>query len=130
MHPGGWTVGAGLSQEDKGQEHVVACFTRQLSKAERNYATIEREALAVITAVKEFYPYLYGHTFRLITDHNALTTLTKLKDVGGRLARWIIYLQQFNCKFEYNPGPVIQTQLCFPGSQGMTQPRLTESWKY
>lgn len=100
----GGAVGAVLSQEDKGQEHVVAYFSRQLSKAERNYATIEREALAVVTAVKEFYPYLYGHTFRLITDHNPLTTLTKLKDVGGRLARWIMYLQQFNYQFEYKPG--------------------------
>ena len=81
MRPGG-AVGAVLSQEDKGQEHVVAYFSRQRSKAERNYATIEREALAVETAVKEFYPYLYGHTFRLITDHNPLTTLTKRKDVG------------------------------------------------
>ena len=89
----GGAVGAGLSREDEEQEHVVAYFSRQLSKAERNYATIEREALAVVTAVKEFYPYLYRHTFRLITDHNPLTTLTKLKDVGGRLARWIMYLQ-------------------------------------
>ena len=95
-----FAFGAVLSQEHDGREHVVAFYSRQLSKAERN-STTESEALAV---VKEFYPYLYGHTFTLVTDHNPLTTLMKLKDVGGRLSRWIMYLQQFDYKFIYKAG--------------------------
>ena len=81
----GWAVDAVLSQEDMGKEYVVAYYSCQLSKAEKNYSTTEREALVVVTAVKELYPYLYGHTFKLVTYHNLLTTITKLKDVGGRL---------------------------------------------
>ena len=46
---------------------------------------IEREALAIVAAVKEFYPYLYGFLFTVITDHNPLTSLKGLKDTGGRL---------------------------------------------
>ena len=102
----GWAVGAILiiSQESVGGERVIAYYSRQLSKAERNFFMTEREALAVVTAVKEFYPYLFGHNFKLVTDHNLLTTLTKLKDVGGRLSRWIMFLQQFNYEFAYKPG--------------------------
>ena len=54
-----------------------------MNKAERRYSTIEREALAVVAAVKEFYPYLYGRPFTLLTDHNPLTSLQGLKDTGG-----------------------------------------------
>ena len=46
---------------------------RQLDKAQKNYSTIEREALAAVAAIKEFLPYLYGFRFALITDHNPLT---------------------------------------------------------
>ena len=67
-------VGAVLCQFQKDQETVIAYWSRQLTKAERNYSTIEREALAVVGAVKEFYPYLYGFSFRLLTDHNPLRT--------------------------------------------------------
>ena len=54
--------------------------------------------------VKEFYPYLYGFKFTLITDNNPLTSLKDLKDTGSRLARWILYLQQFDFLFEHRPG--------------------------
>ena len=82
-------IGAVLSQLQSGKETVISYWSRQLSKAERNYSTIKREALAVIGAVKEFYPYLYGFKFTLVTDHNPLTSLKDLKDTGGRLARWM-----------------------------------------
>ena len=74
------------------------------STAERNYSTTEKEALAAVSAVKEFYPYLYGFPFKIITDHNPLTSLKGLKDVDGRLTRWTLFLQQFNFEFEYRPG--------------------------
>ena len=70
-------------------------------KAERNYSTIEREALAVVGAVKEFYPYLYGFHFELVTHHNPLTSVKDLRDVGGHLTRWMLYLQQFNFTFQH-----------------------------
>ena len=76
-------IGAVLSQFQKGQEIVISYWNRQLTKAEQNYSTIEQEALAVVGAVKNFYPYLYGFHFELVIDHNPLTTLKDLKDVGG-----------------------------------------------
>ena len=93
-----------LGQMQNGKEVVISYWSRQLTKAERNYSTIEREALAAVSIIKEFYPYLYGFTFKLITDHNPLTSLRALKDVGGRLSRWLMYLQQFEFHVEYRAG--------------------------
>ena len=73
------TIGAVLSQIQAGKEHVISYWSRQLHKAERNYSTIDREALAAVTAIKEFYPYLYAFHFKLLTDHNLLTALRGLK---------------------------------------------------
>jgi len=94
-------VGAVLSQYIDGHERVVSYWSRKLSKPEWNYSTVEREALAVVYVIKEFYLYLYGFHFRLVTDHNLLTSLHAFKDVGGRLARWILYLQQFGFTWEH-----------------------------
>ena len=100
----GTALGGFLSQTINGSEQVIAYWSRQMNKAERRYSTIEREALAVVAAVKEFYPYLYGRSFTLLTDHNPLTSLQGLKDTGGRLTRWLLYLQQFDMKVLYRPG--------------------------
>ena len=99
-------LGAVLCQEKEGVELVTAYWSRQLNKPERNYSTIEREALATVAAIKEFYPYLYRFPFKLFTDYNPLTALNGLKDVGERLARWMIFLQQFSFQIKYKPGKV------------------------
>ena len=97
-------IGGVLSQKQDGHDRVIAYWSRQLTKAERNYSTIEREALAIVGAVKEFYPYLYGFKFQLFTDHNPLTSLKTLKDTGGRLTRWLLFLQQFDFTIAYKKG--------------------------
>ena len=89
---------------DNGTEKVIAYWNRQLSKAERNYSTIEREALAIVKVVKEFYPYLYGHEFVLQTDHQPLVHLINLRDVGGPIARWSMFLQQFSFNVKHKAG--------------------------
>ena len=97
----GKAIGGVLSQLHDGQDKVIAYWSSQLSKAEHNYSTIEREALTAVSAIKEFYPYLYGFSFKFITDHNPLTSLKGLKDTGGWLACWSLFLQQFNFTVEY-----------------------------
>ena len=47
---------------------------------------------------------MYGFPCKLITDHNPLTSLKGIKDVGGRLTRWLLFLQQFNLDFQYKLG--------------------------
>ena len=58
-----------------GTECPVAYGSRILTKAEKNYAQIEKEAAAIIFGIKKFHPYIYGRKLTLITDHKPLTTI-------------------------------------------------------
>jgi hypothetical protein len=68
-------VGAVISHMVDGRERPVAFASRTMSKTERNYGQIDREALPVIYAVKHFHQYVYGREFRIITDHRPLLGL-------------------------------------------------------
>ena len=82
-------VGAVLSQIQDGKEKVISYFSHRLSKAESNYCVMRRELLAVIKALRNFYPYLDGKPFTLRTDHATLRWLLNFKCPDGRMARWI-----------------------------------------
>lgn len=97
-------VGAVLSQLFDGEERVVAYYSRALSTPERNYCTTRKELLAVVDAVRQFHPYLYGAEFTIRSDHSALQWLRKLRDPEGQLARWLARLDQYTYKVVHRPG--------------------------
>lgn len=97
-------LGAVLTQNIDGEEHVICFLSRSLTKQERNYTTTERECLAVLFAVEKLRMYLEGVHFTVITDHHSLTWLHKLKDPVGRLARWAVRLQQFDFNIVHRKG--------------------------
>ena len=94
-------IGGVLSQLRDGHERVIAYWSRQLSKADRNYILYQ---WAAVGTIKKFYPYLYGFHFTLIADHNPLTSLKDIKDTGGYLVHWLLFLQQFNFTVVYKKG--------------------------
>nr|KAG5692640.1 hypothetical protein BaRGS_003530 [Batillaria attramentaria] len=97
-------LGAVLLQERDGQLQPVMYASRKLSDAEKRYAVIERECLAVVWAIKKFELYLYGREFTLQTDHQALQYLQSSKTANGRLMRWALWLQPFSFRVEVIPG--------------------------
>lgn len=97
-------LGAVLTQESDGVEHVIAFASRALTEAEKKYATTEQECLAVVWAIKKFRPYLEGYRFRVITDHSSLRWLHNLKNPTGRLARWALELLEYDYAIEYRKG--------------------------
>ena len=97
-------VGAVLSQEEGGMEHVIAYASRALTKEERKYATTKKELLGMVTFTKFFRHYLLGREFTLRTDHNSLRWLHNFQGLEGQLARWVEQLANFQYKIVHRPG--------------------------
>jgi transposase InsO family protein/phosphotransferase system HPr-like phosphotransfer protein len=101
-------IGAVLSKIQNGEEHPIAYASRQLRKEEIKYHTTEKEALAIVFAIKHFKHYLLDKPFEIITDHAALQWLKNQKDSNGRLGRWAIELAGVPYEIRYRPGRVHQ----------------------
>ena len=85
--------GAVLCQNDEfEEERIVSYASIQFSKSEQNYSTIEKEAAAVLWAMKHFRPYLHGARFKIRSDHAPLQWLMKQRNASGRLGRWQVAL--------------------------------------
>ena len=97
-------LGPVLPQIQEGKERVIGYASRALRKSERNYSTIEKEALGIVWAVAHFRQYLYGQRFILITDHQPLTWLKSFKEPKGRIARWILQLEEYDWEVRHRPG--------------------------
>ena len=84
-----------------GSEHPIAFASRTLSKAEQNYAQLEKEAASLIFGIKKFHQYLYGRKFTLITDHKPLLAILGPKKgvptlAAARLQRWAVLLSAYS----------------------------------
>ena len=98
-------VGAVLSQtDDDGNEYVVAYASKTFKSHEKHMGISEKEMAACVFGVREFRHYIFGTHFKLITDHNALKYLMSIKDPTGKLARWSIFLSQFDFEISYKKG--------------------------
>jgi hypothetical protein len=58
-----------------GKEAPIAYASRTLTPAERRYAQIDKEALALVFAVKRFVCYLWTRPFTLVTDAKPLLAI-------------------------------------------------------
>ena len=99
-----FAVGAILLQDQGKGWQPCAYLSHKLSPAERNYAVHEQELLAVIHALKVWRPYLEGAAFKVNTDHSSLVELATQPNISRRQARWVEFLQAYDCKVHYVPG--------------------------
>ena len=64
-----------------GTEHPIAYVSRTLTPSEKNYAQVEKEALAIVFGARKFHQYIYGRRFTLVTDHKPLLTIVDQRQV-------------------------------------------------
>lgn len=82
--------------------HAPSSFcSRTLTSAERNYAHIDKEALAIVASVKKLHDYLYGRHFLIVTDHKPLLGLfapnrETPQILSPRMLRWAILLSAYD----------------------------------
>ena len=99
-------VGSELCQStgDQEKDQPIAYASKQLTLAERNYSTTERECLAMVFSVKKFRHYLLCNLVVFFVDHMAIKYLVNKAELNGRLARWVLLLEEFDYTVEYKPG--------------------------
>ena len=74
--------------------------SKTLTGAQLNYATTEKELLAVVFAIDKFRSYLVGTKVIVYTDHAALKYLFTKKDAKPRLIRWILLIKSLIWKLK------------------------------
>jgi len=92
-------IGAVLSQEGRS----ITMISRTLKPPEQNYATNERELLAIVWALGKLQNFLYGsREINIFTDHQPLTFAVADKNTNAK--RMKSYIDQHNAKVFYKPG--------------------------
>ena len=81
-----------------GDRRPIANVSKLLISSQQHCSQIQKEALAIVFALKKFFQYLFGRTFILVTDHKPLLALFGPdKPVPG----WALFLGQFHYTIEY-----------------------------
>lgn len=113
-------LGAVLAQEFDEGERVIAYASRTLNHSEAKFCATELECLAVLWAIKKFRGYLEGAKFTVVTDHASLKWLANLKEVSGRLGRWVLQMQSYDFEIVHRSGKSHQV----PDALSRAVPRL------
>ena len=98
-----------LYRLDDGSERTIAFSSRSLSPAEKGYAKLDKEALAIVFDVTKFCIYFYGHFFTIYSDHKPLQHLSiqaKLRisaTTSARIQHWALLLSS-QYTVSYKPG--------------------------
>lgn len=123
-----FALGMVLSQEQKGEERVIAFHGHTLNRHQRNYCVTRRELLAIVEGIKHFHHYLIGRPFRVRTDHAALQWLNSIKHTAeGQLARWLEFIAPYDFTVEHRPGrqhgnaDALSRRPCDPGCKHCTR---------
>ena len=81
--------------------YPVAYYSRKLTGAQRNYATMGKELLSIYETLKTFSSMLMGARITIFTDHLNLTTHPS---TNQRILRQLMYIEEFQPTFKHVSG--------------------------
>lgn len=94
-------LGAVLSQNGR----PITMISRTLRGGEVDYATNERELLAIVWALKTLKMFLYGaKKINIFTDHEPLIYSVSDKNCNSKIKRWKNFVDEHNAKIYHKPG--------------------------
>ena len=90
---------------DKGEEFIVNYDSAKFSDTELRWNVVEKEAHAIITAIKKNRHYLIGKKFIIRTDSRILSYLhAKRTPKNRKLLNWALELSEFDYEIVHIPG--------------------------
>jgi len=98
-----YAVGAVLGHNKDKKHHAISYASKTMTGAQLNYATTEKELMAVVFAIDKFRSYSVGAKIIVCTDHAALKYLLTKKNAKPQL-RWILLLQEFGLEIKDKNG--------------------------
>ena len=100
------TGGILMQMDTNRDQHPCAYLSKSLTKEQQNYDTGDRELLAIVQALKEWRHYIQGsgHTTIVLSDHDNLRHFKVPQMIGRQMARWTLYLSEFDIKLNHIPG--------------------------
>lgn len=99
-----YAVSAVLCQVHDDFPRPIAFTSRTLTSAERNYATVDQELLAVVFGLSKFRHHLLGHKTTVFTDNRAVSCLFAKAQPQTRLYRWLLQVQEYDLSFVHVAG--------------------------
>ena len=98
------TLAASLNQGGR----PIAFHSRTLSPSERRYSAVEKEAAAIIDAIRKWSHFLFSKRFQLITDQRAVSFLFNPQRLGKikntKIQLWRTELGNFDYNIVHRPG--------------------------
>ena len=93
-----YRVGAVISYQTLDGEKPIAFASRSLSQAERNYAQLDKEGLAIVSKSSM---YLFGRQFEIQSDHKSLQHIFDSQRsipslASARIQRWALTLSGYD----------------------------------
>jgi len=90
------------------EEHVIMCWSRGYGNGPMSrWATVEKEAYALIYAVDQCAKYVAGSHFVIETDHRPLLWMLQgvaKQNTGGKIFRWFYLLSSFDFEIRHIAG--------------------------
>ncbi|GFU90372.1 RT_RNaseH domain-containing protein [Trichonephila clavipes] len=83
----------------------------------KNWASIEKEAWAVLYGLNKFDKWIYGAKVEIISDHNPLKYLNQTTPKSPKLTRWALALQRWNHPITHRPGGACKELLPATGNR-------------
>ena len=95
-------------------DDFAVCFSRQsglytgiehcIETTPEQWATIEREAYAIVWALDRFRDLVLGHHITVYCDHNPLQYIKESATKSANLLRRALALQEYSIEVKYTPG--------------------------
>jgi len=95
-------MAAVLLQDASAVKKPMGYFSAQFSGAERNWTTMEKEAFAIVRAVRHFHYLLAGRRFSLQTDNHNLLFIHN--SPVPKIARWSAFLRGYDMTISHIKG--------------------------
>lgn len=97
-------IAATLNQDGR----PVAFFSRTLNSSEKNHSAVEKEAYAIVEAIRKWTHYLINSQFTLVTDQKSVSFIfdkgQRGKIKNDKIQRWRIELSPYSYDIVHRPG--------------------------